>query len=66
MSVMVSIAIYYVKCVLVSGCLNRLLGHWEEAFHDLSKCCQLDYDEDANQALHEVEPRVCAYHPVSV
>jgi len=40
-------------------CLDRLLGHWEEAFHDLSKCCQLDYDDDANQALHEVEPRVC-------
>lgn len=36
-----------------------MLGHWEEAFCDLSKSCQLDYDDDANQALHEVEPRVC-------
>lgn len=39
------------------GKAHRLLGHWEEAFHDLSKSCQLDYDDDANQALHEVEPR---------
>jgi len=45
--------------MVIMGGLNRLLGHWEEAFHDLSKCCQLDYDDDANQALHEVEPRVC-------
>ena len=36
----------------------RLLGHWEESFRDLSKSCQLDYDDDANQAMHEVEPRV--------
>lgn len=36
-----------------------MLGHWVEAFHDLSKSCQLDYDDDANQAMHEVEPRVC-------
>jgi len=42
----------------------RLLGHWEEAFHDLSKSCQLDYDDDANQALHEVEPRVCNCFPL--
>lgn len=39
------------------GKAHRLLGHWEEAFRDLSKSCQLDYDDDANQALHEVEPR---------
>jgi hypothetical protein len=30
----------------------------EESFRDLSKSCQLDYDDDANQAMHEVEPRV--------
>ena len=39
----------------------RLLGHWEEAFLDLSKSCQLDYDDDANQVLHEVEPKVCSH-----
>jgi len=43
------------------GGLCRLLGHWVEAFHDLSKSCQLDYDDDANQAMHEVEPRVCRH-----
>ena len=45
---------------LFTVCVNRLLGHWEEAYRDLSKSCQLDYDDDANQALHEVEPRVCS------
>ena len=45
----------------LAGCLNRLLGHWEEAFRDLSKSCQLDYDDDANEVLHEVEPKVCNY-----
>ena len=38
--------------------LFRLLGHWEESFRDLSKSCQLDYDDDANEARREVEPRV--------
>ena len=42
--------------------MNRLLGHWEEAFLDLSKSCQLDYDDDANQVLHEVEPKVCSHY----
>jgi len=40
--------------------VSRLLGHWEEAYRDLSKSCQLDYDDDANEALHDVEPKVCA------
>lgn len=37
---------------------DRLLGKWEESYRDLSKCCQLDYDDDANEARREVEPKV--------
>ena len=36
----------------------RLLGHWEEAAHDLALACKLDYDEDASAMLKEVQPRV--------
>ena len=36
----------------------RQLGHWEESYHDLTLACKLDYDEDANTALHEVTPNV--------
>lgn len=39
---------------------SRLLGHWEEAAHDLALACKLDYDEDASAMLKEVQPRVCA------
>ncbi|KAB1282620.1 Hsc70-interacting protein, partial [Camelus dromedarius] len=28
------------------GKAHRLLGHWEEAAHDLALACKLDYDED--------------------
>lgn len=38
----------------------RLLGHWEEAAHDLALACKLDYDEDASAMLKEVQPRVCS------
>lgn len=38
---------------------HRLLGHWEEAAHDLALACKLDYDEDASSMLKEVQPRVC-------
>jgi len=58
-----------VSCLLDlnrSDWCRRLLGHWEEAFHDLSKCCQLDYDDDANEVLHEVEPKVCRIRSVSI
>lgn len=37
----------------------RMLGHWEEAFHDLGISCKLDYADDAYEMLKEVEPRVC-------
>ena len=37
---------------------HRLLGMWEEAFHDLTLACKLDYDDDANELLHEVTPNV--------
>ncbi|XP_023574717.1 hsc70-interacting protein [Octodon degus] len=36
---------------------NKLLGHWEEAAHDLALACKLDYDEDASAMLKEVQPR---------
>ncbi|CAH1776309.1 unnamed protein product [Owenia fusiformis] len=39
------------------GKANRLLGKWEEAAKDLSKACQLDYDDDANEMLKEIMPR---------
>lgn len=38
--------------------VSRLLGHWEEAAHDLALACKLDYDEDASAMLKEVQPRV--------
>ncbi|XP_018419419.1 PREDICTED: hsc70-interacting protein isoform X2 [Nanorana parkeri] len=39
------------------GKAHRLLGHWEEAAHDLAIACKLDYDEDASAMLKEVQPR---------
>uniref|UniRef100_A0A8C5Q9J9 ST13 Hsp70 interacting protein n=1 Tax=Leptobrachium leishanense TaxID=445787 RepID=A0A8C5Q9J9_9ANUR len=39
------------------GKARRLLGHWEEAAHDLATACKLDYDEDASAVLKEVQPR---------
>uniref|UniRef100_A0A2K6GCV7 STI1 domain-containing protein n=1 Tax=Propithecus coquereli TaxID=379532 RepID=A0A2K6GCV7_PROCO len=37
--------------------LPGLLGHWEEAAHDLALACKLDYDEDVSAMLKEVQPR---------
>ncbi|CAD7670791.1 unnamed protein product [Nyctereutes procyonoides] len=37
---------------------HRLLGHWEEAAHDLALACKLDYVENASAMLKEVQPRV--------
>uniref|UniRef100_F7HVD7 Hsp70-interacting protein N-terminal domain-containing protein n=1 Tax=Callithrix jacchus TaxID=9483 RepID=F7HVD7_CALJA len=34
------------------GKAHRLLGHWEEAAHDLALACKLDYDEDASAMGH--------------
>ncbi|XP_069823457.1 hsc70-interacting protein [Dendropsophus ebraccatus] len=39
------------------GKAHRLLGHWEDAAHDLAMACKLDYDEDASAMLKEVQPR---------
>ncbi|XP_040262488.1 hsc70-interacting protein [Bufo bufo] len=39
------------------GKAHRLLGHWEEAAHDLAMACKLDYDEEASAMLKEVQPR---------
>ncbi|CAD7670316.1 unnamed protein product [Nyctereutes procyonoides] len=39
------------------GKAHRLLGHWEEAAHDLDLACKLDYDEDVSKMLKEVQPR---------
>uniref|UniRef100_A0A8D0H5N9 STI1 domain-containing protein n=1 Tax=Sphenodon punctatus TaxID=8508 RepID=A0A8D0H5N9_SPHPU len=39
------------------GKAHRLLGHWEDAAHDLALACKLDYDEDASAMLKEVQPR---------
>ncbi|KAF7459685.1 Hypothetical predicted protein [Marmota monax] len=39
------------------GKAHRLLGHWEEAAHDLALACKLDYDDDASAMLKEVQPR---------
>ncbi|XP_075038883.1 hsc70-interacting protein [Mixophyes fleayi] len=39
------------------GKAYRLLGHWEDAAHDLAMACKLDYDEDASAMLKEVQPR---------
>ena len=41
----------------------RLLGHWEDAYKDLTQACKLDYDEQANEMLKEVTPRVCTETP---
>lgn len=42
----------------IDNFLARLLGHWEEAAHDLALACKLDYDEEASAMLKEVQPRV--------
>ncbi|KAM5148468.1 hsc70-interacting protein [Mantella aurantiaca] len=39
------------------GKAHRLLGHWEDAAHDLAMACKLDYDEDTSAMLKEVQPR---------
>lgn len=39
------------------GKAYRLLGHWEESFRDLSTSCKLDYSDDTNEMMKEVEPR---------
>ncbi|KAF7635096.1 TPR_REGION domain-containing protein [Meloidogyne graminicola] len=38
------------------GRAHRLLGNWMEAHRDLALSCKLDYDDEANEWLREVEP----------
>uniref|UniRef100_T1IPD9 Uncharacterized protein n=1 Tax=Strigamia maritima TaxID=126957 RepID=T1IPD9_STRMM len=40
------------------GRAQRLLGRWEEACNDLATACKIDYDEQANEWLKEVQPNV--------
>lgn len=43
--------------MLVTFC-NRLLGHWEEAVHDLGQSCKIDFDEEADKVMKEIMPKV--------
>ncbi|XP_062597484.1 hsc70-interacting protein-like isoform X3 [Saccostrea cucullata] len=38
------------------GRAYQLLGKWEEAYHDLTMATKLDFDDLANEWLHEVTP----------
>jgi len=38
-----------------------LLGNWAEAHLDFALSCKLDYDDQANEWLKEVEPNVSFY-----
>ena len=40
------------------GMAERLLGRLDNAATDLEKSCQLDYSDDANEALKEIRPKV--------
>ena len=49
---------------MLNGCLytyisvDRMLGQWEDAYHDLTKAAKLDYDDDINEMLTQVKPNV--------
>lgn len=45
-------------CIALSHCICRLLGNFVEAHRDLAMACKLDYDDDANIWLKEVESNV--------
>ena len=34
------------------------MGHWEDAARDLQTACKLDYDDEANEMLKAVKPKV--------
>ncbi len=40
------------------GLANKMLGRWEAAYKDLQTSLKLDYTDDANAAMKEVEPKV--------
>ena len=48
--------LYKLSKLISSFC--RLLGHWLEAASDLQMACRLDFDEDANELLKEINPKV--------
>lgn len=39
----------------------RLLGNWLDAAKDLRLACRLDFDDDADEWLKEVQPNVSYY-----
>ncbi|BHF59913.1 Hsc70-interacting protein [Sparganum proliferum] len=41
---------------------GRLLGHWESAYLDLQTSLKLDYTDDANAAIKELEPKYKRIH----
>nr|VZI49046.1 unnamed protein product [Spirometra erinaceieuropaei] len=44
------------------GLANKLLGHWESAYLDLQTSLKLDYTDDANAAIKELEPKYKRIH----
>nr|CAD2169808.1 unnamed protein product [Meloidogyne enterolobii]CAD2196990.1 unnamed protein product [Meloidogyne enterolobii] len=44
------------------GRAHRLLGNWAEAHLDFALSCKLDYDDQANEWLKEVEPNAKKLH----
>ncbi|PVD34502.1 hypothetical protein C0Q70_05777 [Pomacea canaliculata] len=38
------------------GKAQKMLGNWEDAYHDLTLAGKLDFDDDINEALHAVTP----------
>lgn len=45
-------------CITLNYFIYRLLGNFVEAHRDLAMACKLDYDDEANVWLKEVEPNV--------
>ena len=41
-----------------------MLGQFEEAYKDLAKACQIDYDDDANEMMKEVKERVSTFKTI--
>lgn len=35
-----------------------MIGNWEAAYRDLQTSLRLDYSDDANEAIKEIEPKV--------
>ncbi|CAH8578762.1 unnamed protein product [Schistosoma bovis] len=40
------------------GFANKMIGNWEAAYRDLQTSLRLDYSDDANEAIKEIEPKV--------